>query len=1212
MPYQAKSEAAKTFLLSQQQNVTNTMSYNTLRTRNKLTIAGALSSVFKSSVYTTTEIIDVGCMVNDLNTSHPDVENEQDQTLIQSISELKDAVIALIEKTKNDFVVSQCKIQSLKNLLENRDDEGTTSTAGDNQTSQGSIDQRDSTTPVTSVTTAVQPMNNYVGKFSLEKNTPRFKYGINVRNWLMIVKVQLRMSGKPDDEWLPLILTLLEDDNEHKPQQHAINLLSSGNKVPWKIFEELMLRVYEDPDYQRKLKLQLKTIKHGKTSITIFNDQFLLKANQVENISDDDILEYYIDALKPSCRTAVEMQRRLFHQDSMFTINDAMRYATTHELNQEENKTLTVNMMKNHHQNQIKPKNNNGNYKTQSGPVTCHKCGSKSHLANKCVVPTEIAAERKKKLLEKTVVNKTHSINDKKKVGPCNKCNKMGHLQKDCRVKTQQKKPESNALSELNLNNNSSISGVMFNFEATIVGNKIKHNATALVDSGANISTISPNLILDEPYHSTETMIETINGPAKAIGFIDHLEINVHGRVCILPMYIVEQKYDLILGKNWMDTMDAGVQMINGKRCLRFKSEIVFASEDIDNQEESIPEVFLAEIEELDDNSLEWTFPGIETVKPQIELSPEQFNLFNKTIIKETKKVTAKNIKDLGRCDKFEYKIEVTDEKPIYAQPYKLSELETKSLKKEIDELLDAKIIRKSKSAWAARTFLIPKKNTNQKRMVVNYIPLNKISVPQRRSMRRIDDIIDKLARNQIFTDLDLKAGYYQFPMEEKSIKYTAFSTPFGNYEFLVTPFGHTNCPAVFQDWMEEIFEDMQDIVTIYLDNITIHSKTVEEHFEHVQKVLKRLDEYKLKLNLDKCTWLTRKLKVLGKVIENGTINMDPELVEAIINRQAPKNVKQVQQFMGLVNYQRDFLPSLAKISQPLYNLIKSNVPWNCSEECQNAFDKLKVLIASAPCVKPADFNRPFTLHCDASGYALGAVLCQTDDNGNEYMVGAQSRLLKGAELNLSTSEKEALALIFGIKKFRTFLDGVHFKVITDHSALRWLMSIKDPSGRLARWSLYLQQYSFDIIHRKGALHVNADAISRPVIANREILDIEEEEVMESKNILSDPHEDDALKHYLRFKKNLDGISSKQAKRVKKLAPHFMVDGDVLRYRKKKDSQDYKIYPERNDRINIMMAAHGAVGHHAFLSTYNRICEKYYWKDMRSDIIKFVLTVLRV
>ncbi len=156
----------------------------------------------------------------------------------------------------------------------------------------------------------------------------------------------------------------------------------------------------------------------------------------------------------------------------------------------------------------------------------------------------------------------------------------------------------------------------MFNFEATIVGNKIKHTATALVDSGANISTISPNLILDEPYHSTETMIETINGPAKAIGFIDHLEINVHGRVCILPMYIVEQKYDLILGKNWMDTMDAGVQMINGKRCLRFKSEIVFASEDIDNQEESIPEVFLAEIEELDDNTLEWTFPGIETVKP--------------------------------------------------------------------------------------------------------------------------------------------------------------------------------------------------------------------------------------------------------------------------------------------------------------------------------------------------------------------------------------------------------------------------------------------------------------------------------------------------------------------------------------------------------------------------------------------------------------------
>jgi len=153
----------------------------------------------------------------------------------------------------------------------------------------------------------------------------------------------------------------------------------------------------------------------------------------------------------------------------------------------------------------------------------------------------------------------------------------------------------------------------------------------------------------------------------------------------------------------------------------------------------------------------------------------------------------------------------------------------------------------------------------------------------------------------------------------------------------------------------------------------------------------------------------------------------------------------------------------------------------------------------------------------------------------------------------------------------------------------------------LARWALFLQQYKFKLIHRKGTLHGDADAISRPVINSIEF----EEDVLDSKEINTDPHEDDALKYFLKFKKCPDGLSNKQSKRVKKLAPHFIIDGSLLKYRKNKDSQDFKTYPARDERIDIISNAHTTVGHHAFLSTYNRVYEKYYWKNMRNDIIKF-------
>jgi len=195
-----------------------------------------------------------------------------------------------------------------------------------------------------------------------------------------------------------------------------------------------------------------------------------------------------------------------------------------------------------------------------------------------------------------------------------------------------------------------------------------------------------------------------------------------------------------------------------------------------------------------------------------------------------------------------------------------------------------------------------------------------------------------------------------------------------------------------------------------------------------------------------------------------------------------PKTVKQVQQLMGIFNYYREFIKDFAKISSPIYHLLKKDTIWDWTSTCQNAFQTLIDKLIQEPILRHPDFNRDFILFTDASNLALGAILSQHDDNGKEYVCSYASRLLKNEECNYGITEKECLAVLWAIKHFRIYLYGRKFKVITDHSALAWLMKINEPTGKLARWSLYLQTYEFEIIHRAGKKHQNVDVLSRPIL----------------------------------------------------------------------------------------------------------------------------------
>ena len=369
-------------------------------------------------------------------------------------------------------------------------------------------------------------------------------------------------------------------------------------------------------------------------------------------------------------------------------------------------------------------------------------------------------------------------------------------------------------------------------------------------------------------------------------------------------------------------------------------------------------------------------------------------------------------------------------------------------------------------------------------RFCTDYRALNKVTPQDPFPLPRIDDVFDRLTGSVFFTTIDLKSGYWQIELDEETIPKTAFSTPDGHYEYLRMPFGIRNAPAEFSRIMQQVLGHLP-FVQIYLDDITIHSKTFEEHLDHLTKVFKCLQEADLKVNYKKCNFASKKISLLGHIVSANGIEADPSKVQAVKEMKSPTDLKELQRFLGMTGYYRKFIEGYAGVAQPLYHLLRKKNKWNWTDNQERAFKELIEKLVSAPILRLPNPSKPMKVYTDASGHALGAILAQVDNEGREYVCQYESRLLKGPEVHYGISEKECLGIVWAIRKFRPYLYGTKFQVITDHSALKWLMTIKDPTGKLARWSIYLQGYDFEIIHRKGEAHLNVDILSRPTQLNQ-------------------------------------------------------------------------------------------------------------------------------
>lgn len=275
-------------------------------------------------------------------------------------------------------------------------------------------------------------------------------------------------------------------------------------------------------------------------------------------------------------------------------------------------------------------------------------------------------------------------------------------------------------------------------------------------------------------------------------------------------------------------------------------------------------------------------------------------------------------------------------------------------------------------------------------------------------------------------------------------------------WQFVVVPFGLTTSAQAMQKLMDRPFHD--DCVFIYLYDIIIVSETFEEHLRALNKVHERLKSAGLTINMPKCNFVRPSLKYLGYIVDGKGLRTDPEKVECFANYKLPKKIKELRRFLGMASWYRRFVPKFAEIAAPLHSLTRGNVrtlKWN--DSAARAFEKLKGELIKSPVLAIPDFSKPFSIQCDASNHAIAAVLVQKDDENNDRPIAYVSRKLRGPEVNYTTTEKECLAIIFAVEKFRHYIEGYKFEIITDHSALIWLFKQQNLSSRLTRWIMKLQ-----------------------------------------------------------------------------------------------------------------------------------------------------------
>ena len=432
-----------------------------------------------------------------------------------------------------------------------------------------------------------------------------------------------------------------------------------------------------------------------------------------------------------------------------------------------------------------------------------------------------------------------------------------------------------------------------------------------------------------------------------------------------------------------------------------------------------------------------------------------------------------------SKTNLIEHDVDVGDSAPIKQHPYRVSPMKKELLDKEVQYMLKNDIIEESQSNWSSPCILVPKHDGGF-RFCTDFRKVNDKTKSDSFPIPRIADCIDQIGNAEFVSTFDMLKGYWQVPLTQRAREISAFVTPSGLYQYKVMPFGMKNAPATFQRMVNKLVRDI-DGCEGYIDDVVIFSDNWSDHIHQIKRFFQIMRKAKLTINLMKSEFGKATVKYLGHVVGQGQVRPLDAKIQTIVKYPIPTSQKELARFLGMAGYYRNFCLNFSDIAAPLTNLLSKKVKFVWTDDCQMAFDKVKLLLQKSPVLKSPDYEKPFKLIIDSSDVGTGSVLVQEASDGLDHPVSYFSKKFLKYQKNYSVVEKETLGLVLALEHFDVYLGSTPFKikVYTDHNPLTFLKTMKNKNQRLVRWSLALQEYNLEIQHIPGSENVVADALSR-------------------------------------------------------------------------------------------------------------------------------------
>jgi hypothetical protein len=636
---------------------------------------------------------------------------------------------------------------------------------------------------------------------------------------------------------------------------------------------------------------------------------------------------------------------------------------------------------------------------------------------------------------------------------------------------------------------------------AQVLDKDSSYSAYTLVDSGATSNFISIDFVrkyrLPVIRRHTPLGLANLNGtPFTKDGVFYYtaaLELRIRGHREFISFNVVPLcKYTIVLGYPWLEKHNPNPDW--RRRVLRFsdcpQDHFLDSRFPADSRHSACVATLTADefyrSVEKDPNAIcgAVTVPGPHTETTQVAKVPECYSRFHELFSKEAADV-------LPEHRPWDHTIPIDPRlEPPFGPLYALSATELKALREYLDENLSRGFIRPSSSP-AGAPILFVKKKDGTLRLCVDYRGLNRITIKNRYALPLISELIDRFQGSRVFTRLDLRGAYNLVRIAAGEEWKTAFRTRYGHFEYLVMPFGLTNAPASFQDLVNSVLRPYLDrTCVVYLDDILIYSETEDEHVRHVSEILETLQKHNLFVKLEKCVFHQEEVEFLGYLVGKNGVRMDPAKVSAVAEWPEPKNVRDVQSFLGFANFYRRFIPDYSEKSLELTALLKKDRPFVWTPEAQKSFDTLKATFTRLEygILRYYNPSLPSMLETDASDYAIGACISQRDPETQRlHPIAYYSRKMTPAECNYEIYDKEMLAIVEAFREFRVYLEGSphQITVLTDHKNLEYFTTTKTLNRRQARWSEALGSFDFLITYRPGVSNTKADPLSRRTVDPR-------------------------------------------------------------------------------------------------------------------------------